>query len=236
LMGFNAAMLASNMATDNDEDFAYANQFSKLVQGPGFQVIIAGNSESDFEYKKATLEQIIKDTSGQSLEPVEDPKIAGGLIWRGIRISGSAREMNRASGTGFGGYMGGAQPISEEIHFMENLNNIRKDMIKRGVAVNDAGGGYMNWTMENGHFGHGECTVRFSPEADPKAIEAAKIEFQEKATKLSIDTYGVPTQLSGDKVHNFFGPLACNYHVWMKKIKKNFDPNGVSESSDYISG
>jgi glycolate oxidase len=236
LMGFNAAMLASNMATDNDEDYAYANQFAKLVQGPGFQVIITGNSEGDFEYKKAVLDQILKETHGKSLEPVEDPKLAAGLLWRSIRISGSAREMNRAAGTGFGGYMGGAQTISEEIHFMEGLNDIRKDLIKRGVAVDDAGGGYMNWTMENGHFGHGECTVRFAIGSSPEEIKQAKIEFQERATKLAIDTYGVPTQLSGDKVHNYFGPLACNYHLWLKKIKKTFDPNGVSESSDYISG
>jgi hypothetical protein len=35
-------------------------------------------------------------------------------------------------------------------------------------------------------------------------------------------------------MHDMFGPSASNYHLWLRKIKKAFDPNGVSESSGYI--
>ena len=44
LMGFTPGMMASNIATNNNEDLAYLKQFTALVQGPGFMIIIAGNS------------------------------------------------------------------------------------------------------------------------------------------------------------------------------------------------
>ena len=52
LMGFNTAMMASNIATNNDEDDAYLKQYTEMVQGPGFMIIIAGNSSRDFSFKK----------------------------------------------------------------------------------------------------------------------------------------------------------------------------------------
>ena len=34
--------------------------------------------------------------------------------------------------------------------------------------------------------------------------------------------------------HDLFGPRMNNYHLWARKLKKAFDPNGVSESTNYI--
>jgi hypothetical protein len=57
-------------------------------QGPCFMIIIAGNFKNDLE------------------KLVEDPKVAGGCLWRWLRSTGSIRETFRATGT-FGGEAGG---------------------------------------------------------------------------------------------------------------------------------
>lgn len=46
--------------------------------------------------------------------------------------------------------------------------------------------------------------------------------------------YGVPHGAADDEAYNYFGPTAPNYHLWLRKIKKTFDPKGVSEASGYL--
>ena len=58
LMGFNVAMVAANITTCNEEDEKMFNRLNKETQGPGFFVIIAGNSAVDFAYKKKVLEKV----------------------------------------------------------------------------------------------------------------------------------------------------------------------------------
>jgi glycolate oxidase len=232
LMGFNTAMLASNIATSNDEDFEYFEQFRKQVQGPGFQVILIGNSLDDFEYKKQVLQQIIEETKGKSLEPVEDPKIAAGLVWRCIRITASIRECFRAGGP-FNAVLGGSHPHGEEIRYVENMSQLKNDLIKKRL-VRDDGGTFLHWSQEHGHLGHAEMLVQFKP--TPEQVKAVQ-ELHGKAFKTALDIhYGVPNHVSGDIFHDMFGPHACNYHLWMRKIKRAFDPNEASDPMAYISG
>ena len=92
LMCFNPAMMASNLASLHiEEELEIFEEMKRQVIGPGFMLIVAGNSPRDFDYKKRTLKQIIEETGGKSMEMVEDPKNEGGFLWRFIRISGSIR-------------------------------------------------------------------------------------------------------------------------------------------------
>lgn len=229
VMGFSTAMLASNAARNNDEDSAYFKLFHKLVQGPGFQVILVGHSPEDFAYKKEVLEQIIAETNGKSLEPLEDPTLAGGLMWRSIRVTGSIRECFRGSREGIG-ILGGTHPYAEEVRYLEELAKLKKDLIKRGLARDD-GGAYLTWSMEHGHLGHAEMLLYYH--STPEALKAVG-QLMQKTVETAIDIkYGVPQQVSG-KSHDKIGPYASNYHLWMKKIKKAFDPNGLSDALKYI--
>jgi hypothetical protein len=66
---------------------------------------------------------------------------------------------------------------------------------------------------------------------------AAVREFGRRQDEIAINTrYGVSQIVMGDVRHEKYGPHANNYHLWLKKIKKAFDPDGLSESSEYISG
>jgi hypothetical protein len=102
IMGFNPNMVAANVATNNEQELVLAEKYAKEIVGPGFCVVIAGNSPRDFEYKKAVLEKVVEDTKATTLKSVEEADIQDAFIWRFIRVTASIRETMRATGV-FGG-------------------------------------------------------------------------------------------------------------------------------------
>ena len=106
-------------------------------------------------------------------------------------------------------------------------------MINKGLVRDDTGG-YLQWSHENGHLRHSEILFQFCEEND-ESSRALK-DLNQAGVKVAFDTqYSVPSHVGGDMLHDMFGPGASNYHLWLRKIKKTFDPNGVSEPSQYIS-
>jgi hypothetical protein len=49
------------------------------------------------------------------------------------------------------------------------------------------------------------------------------------------ESLGIPFFIVGDAQHELYGPRTSNYHIWLRKIKKAFDPKGISDSGHYIS-
>ena len=234
LMGFNAAMASANIATSNEEDVKLFNEFSKYVQGPSFMISIAGTSRRDFEYKTKVLEQIIEKTKGELIPHIlDDPRVASACLWRYLRSCGSIREVFRVSGC-FGGEVGQTDVFRLMTDYIAVSGAEKNSMIKRGLAYND---GFSPFTQsfEHGHYGHGELLIRYMP--TPAAWKVFSQEFGQQANEIAIrDHYGVPGHVFGDNLHDMYGPHVSNYNLWLRKIKKAFDPNGSSESSCYISG
>jgi len=233
LMGFATSMVSANMATSNPEDLAILEQINKAVIGPGFQIIIVGNSQNDFIYKKNVLDQIVKEYKGQSLALLEDPKIGGSLMWRCIRITASIRETMRAAGT-FGGVVGGTDTAELMWKYVQNTLQFKADIAQKGLILNDGGGAFVQ-TFEHGHYGHAELLLRYS--VNPETAMAIG-NFMEKTSMVALNKhFAVPHQVFGTSSNNLFGPHSSNYHHWLKKIKQTFDPNEAAESAHvYISG
>ena len=232
LMGFNAAMMASNIATDNQEDLDYLNKFSSQIQGPGFLLIIVANSARDFAYKKGTLEQIMAETDAMSLKDVEDPVMGAGFAWRFIRITGSIRETSRATGWG-GGTVGGTDVFPLMTKYILHTSDLKQKLIDKGLIMNDYIYPFIQ-SIEHGHTGHGEILIRYNP-AGPDHIAQVQGMLSREANKTAIQgRFGVPHHTYNDALHDMYGPETCNYHLLMRRVKKNFDPNGLSEDSLYI--
>jgi glycolate oxidase len=232
VMGFAPSMVAANMATSNQEDMAYLERINRSVQGPGFQIIIAGNSRRDFEYKKRVLEQIMTETRGKSLDLMEDPKIGGGQLWRCLRITGSIRETLRATGA-FGGVVGGTDQLDILTKYIQETAGLKADLIKRGLVLDDGAMPFVQ-VFEHGHYGHAELLIRYDPK-NPETQEAMG-QLMMGAIKTALTgRFGVPHFISGDELHDHFGPLTSSYHLWLRGIKKVFDPEGASLSDGYIS-
>jgi glycolate oxidase len=232
LMGFNAAMASANIATSNEEDVKLFKEFSRYAQGPCFMISIAGNSARDFAYKTKVLEQIIDKTGGKLIPHIiDDPKIASACLWRYIRSTGSIREVFRVSGC-FGGEVGQTDVFRLMADYIAVSGRNKEELIKRGIVYDD---GFSPFTQsfEHGHYGHGELLIRYMP--NPSVFKALTQEFLGQANDTAIrDHFGVPGHVFGDAAHDMYGPYVSNYHLWLRKIKKAFDPNGASEATHYI--
>ena len=232
LMGFTPGMMASNIATNNYEDIAYLSQFKAKVLGPGFMLIMAGNSLNDTEYKRQTLQIIMDEYHGKALEDIEDTKNAGGFMWRHIRVTGSIREVERAYGC-FGGQVGCTDSFNVMHGWVLKSSPLKDQLIKENRLLDDGSDPFVQ-ISEHGHCGHGEMLLRYNPNY-PEAVKALG-EVKAFADKTAIEGhFGVPGHVLGTASHDEFGPRTSDYHVWLKKIKKTFDPNAASESSNYIS-
>jgi hypothetical protein len=233
LMGFNAAMASANIATSNEEDVKLMKEFSRYAQGPCFMISLAGNSTRDFDYKTRVLAQIIEKTGGKLIPHIiDDPKIASACLWRYIRSTGSIREVFRVSGC-FGGEVGQTDVFRLMADYISVSGKNKEELIKRGIVYDD---GFSPFTQsfEHGHYGHGELLIRYMP--NPSVFKALTQEFIGQANEIAIrGHYGVPGHAFGDATHDRYGPDVSNYHVWLRRIKKTFDPNEASESTYYIS-
>jgi glycolate oxidase len=228
LMGFCPSMVSSNITTSNEEDFATLDSFTKEVQGPGFMVIIAGNFDEDFEYKKKVLAQIIKETGGKSLKAVEDPAVESTLLFQCTRVSASIRETFRAGGM-FSSMMVQGQRYDNHVRWLEEAAVWKRELIKKGLVIADDGQQF-GWGEEQGHLGHTEIFCRYNP-YDEKSSKAVQ-EWLVKVGQRALDgCFAVPAMgvLPIDEI----GKRVSNYHVWFGKLKKAFDPNGVGENTGF---
>jgi glycolate oxidase len=227
LMGFNAAMVAANITTCNEEDEKMFNRLSKEVQGPGFFVIIAGNSPEDFAFKKKALEKIVRDADGKSLKTVEDPEIEGILLCQCTRISASIRETFRPGGAFKSIPIMGQRDLT--IKWAIGAGKAKEPLIKKGLIVDD-GGAFFGWGVEQGHLGKTEIFCKFDP-SNPVAAKAVENWQQEQSDRAFKERYFAGTHASPEQMEKEIGPNLSNYHIWWKKITQAIDPNGITPSA-----
>jgi hypothetical protein len=218
-MGFNVSMVAANITTSNEEEEETFKRMNKEVQGPGFFIILAGNSAADFEYKKKVMHQIVSEAGGQSLKSVEDPRIEGILICQCIRVSASIRETFRAGGAFSSIPVMGQRDLT--IKWAIGAGKAKEPLIQKGQIVDD-GGAFFGWGVEQGHLGKTEIFCKFDPQnlEAKAAVEAWNKEQSDRAFK---ERYFAALMSPGEEI----GPGLSNYHLWWAKIQKSLDPNSV---------
>ncbi|OGO00449.1 MAG: hypothetical protein A2Y90_05305, partial [Chloroflexi bacterium RBG_13_52_12] len=206
LMCFNAAMMASNLATQNiEEERAIYDKFSESVLGPGFMVLIAANSTGDFEYKKKVLQTIIDETGGQPLKEVEDPENQGGYVWRYFRETGSIKETGRVLAPQ-AGMVGGGDSFPLMSYFIKSCSKVKVRLIADGSLYDDGSSPFIQ-SIEHGHTGHGEILARVSLKVkDPGQVQRA---INAASNEISIkEFFGVPQHVWSDALHDMYGPNA----------------------------
>ena len=230
IMGFNPNMVAANVATSNEEELVLAEEYAKEIVGPGFCVVIMGNSPRDFEYKKMVLEQIIKDSGAASLKAVEEGDVHDAFVWRFIRVTASIRETMRGTGV-FGGEVFGTDCYRVMSNFIQHSRTDKQELIDRGLVYADNTDPFIT-SLEQGQLTHSEVLLRWTPDEE---VAAGAMEYVGKSNANAVNGhYGLPHHLFNDFQHDFFGPHTSNYTYWLRRIKKSFDPNAVSEASNHI--
>jgi hypothetical protein len=117
--------------------------------------------------------------------------------------------------------------------YILHTSNLKQQLIDQGLIMDDYIHPFIQ-SIEHGHTGHGEILIRYNP-AGPDHIMNVQGMLSREANITAIrGRFGVPHHVWGDKLHDMYGPEVQNYHNLLRKIKRNFDPKGASESSNYI--
>jgi glycolate oxidase len=208
LMCFNPAMMAANLATHNqEEETEIYNKMSASVQGPGFMVLIAANSPSDFEYKKLVLEAIREKYNGMPMAEVDDPENQGGYIWRYFRETGSIKETGRVLSPQCG-MVGGGDCFPLMSYFIKSCSKVKAAMIADGSLFDDGTAPFIQ-SIEHGHMGHGEVLARISMRVKEPMKVVRRI--NNESNQISINEhFGVPQHVWSDALHDLYGPNAMN--------------------------
>jgi hypothetical protein len=220
LMGFNVAMVAANITTCNEEEEQMFRRLSAAVQGPGFFVILAGNSAADFAYKQKVLQQVVAESDGKPLTELEDPRTEGILLCQCIRISASIRETFRPGGAFSSIPIMGQRDLT--IKWAIGAGQAKLPLIEKGLIVDD-GGAFFGWGVEQGHVGKTEIFCKFDPQNEVAKDAVAKWHKEQGDRAFSERYFGL---LMGENPD--IGKGLCNYDVWWRQIQKALDPNGVS--------
>jgi len=117
-------------------------------------------------------------------------------------------------------------------YFIKSCSKVKARLIADGSLFDDGTSPFIQ-SIEHGHTGHGEILARISIKVK-SPMEVQRV-INMESNNISINEhFGVPQHVWSDALHDMYGPHASNYQIWLRKIKKTFDPNGASESSTYI--
>jgi glycolate oxidase len=201
-------------------------------KGISILVIMGADSQPELEYKEKVLRRITSEGNGEYLTLVEESAVRNRLIWHRVRSTTGARETFRfmlSQGASFGACDSWGFATSEA----EEGARIKKKYIEERTIIDDGIDYAWGTVYEHGHMGHMD-ELYLSDPSDPASKQAA-LELMQETTQACIEkSLGCPQTVMGDRGHDLFGPHMNNYHLWARKLKKAFDPNGVSESTNYI--
>jgi len=224
LYGVCLSMIAANMTTRNEDEAKVFKQLSDEAQGPGFFVVLTGDSAADFAYKKKALEKICKDADGESMKTLEDPEVEGILLCQCVRTSGSIRETFRAGGAFNSIPIMGQRDVN--IKWVVGAGEAKKPLIKKGLIVDD-GGGFFGWGVEHGHLGKTEIFCRFDPR-NAEAKEAVEKWQKEQSDRAFNENYFV---MSMGEIDEKTGERMCHYNEWWNKVVNIVDPNNLASNT-----
>jgi len=233
---YGSTQLALALSDSNEEAIELIEKLYREIAVGGFIVVIAANSPKEFAYRERVLRQIMEETEAKSLPLVEEPRYQGLVMWRIIRASVASKEVFRPTGT-FTTSFGGLETIDFQVKRMDFSIELKKKHIAKGKIM--ARMEDFNWgnAYECGHIAHIDNMIMAHPTAEGLK---GMVEYMKEADEAAIDpelkyhTGGPHLGVCGDQIHDAFGPANSNYHLWLRKLKKVFDPNGAAEANWYI--
>jgi len=194
-------------------------------------VLIAARTKREFEYKQKVMSNIIDDFK---LENVIGSKYTPNSLFYAEALRSNLGLHGFIATGGFQSSKGQCDTVKVCLKTTKMSIPLKKRYIKKGVIGNDFGEGVWITSYESGHYFHIESPTMFD-QTDEKSVTGMAENMEENYQFDLLKHLGAPFFVEGDKMHNLFGPEMMNYHKWLRKIKKAFDPNGIADSGFYIS-
>jgi glycolate oxidase len=213
----------------------YYEKWEELRQIPwvSYIVVMAANSPEEHAYQVKTLDRILKDTRGTILPLGEKPIFKNRDFINMIRGCFIPRTAFRLTGT-FTCPLQGADTVDHTAMGLSLDKEFRKKYDERGILCDDDVNEMWGVPFDGGHWSIFECG-HFPDPSDEESVKGAA-EMLQEGREIALKVPLAPfLSGGGEEAAREMGPLRGNYHNWMRKIKKSFDPNTVSDPKGYIS-
>lgn len=218
---------------------------TKLVESPAlksalrsqqhmFQLIIAADSQEEYEYQEGVLKEIVLENGGLCLDMSAIPAMHDSFWWGFMRASLPPLIFRRGGsfGTSFGALEAWDHPVLQAKVGAE----LKQRFIDEGKLIDDLadnawGGIYEGSTC----FGHQEELYMYNPRS-PEQMESASEYLA--GTFIETVNHNLGPGLGfalGSIGAELFGPIIGGYHHRLREVKQSFDPDDVSDAGFYIS-
>jgi len=194
-------------------------------------VLIAARTKHEFNYKQKVMEMLLDELK---LHNIIGTKYTPNSIFYAEALRSNLGLHGFIVTGGFQSAKGQCDTVKTCLRTTKKSIPLKKKYIKKGVIGNDFGEGVWMTSYESGHYFHVESITLFD-QTDEESVKGMG-EFMEDNYQFDLVKHlGAPFFVEGDRMHNMFGPYMMNYHKWLRKIKKAFDPNEIADSGFYIS-
>ncbi len=195
-------------------------------------VIITARTKREYDYKQKVMGMLLEELK---LKDIIGTKYTPKPIFYAEALRSNLGLHGFIATGGFQSSKGQCDTAAVCLETTKKGIPLKKKYIKKGVIGNDFGEGVWMTSYESGHYFHVESPTMFD-QTDEHSV-AGMAEYMDASNQYDLLNHlGAPFFVEGTRMHKIFGPEMCNYHIWLQKIKKAFDPNEVADSGFYISG
>ena len=199
-------------------------------------IVLDSSSPRELEYKEKVFREVVKRYEGE-IPPELNDDLHGqkARFLHAFLAIGAVKGVFRAAGTFHEGVTGD-DTLDACQKLVELGLPVKEKYAKKGNLLDD-GDCCPIHPLEDAYYFHMETPVRFDP-CDPEAVKAG-VELCDWSLKAGVEanlSIGLFDSNMGycDQVHDLAGPRSLNYHTWLRKLKKAFDPNLVSEAAFHV--
>jgi len=193
-------------------------------------VVIGARTIKEFEYKQEVMDDILKE---YKLENIVDTKYVPEKVFYAECLRANLGYHGFIATGGFQSSKGQCDSAALCIRAERANIPLKQKYIEKGAIANDLGEGVWLTSYEGGHYFHMESPTMFD-QSDIKSVKGMAAYMDESNHQDLTKKLGAPFFIEGDHLHDEWGPHMMNYHIWLRKIKAAFDPNGIADSGFYI--
>lgn len=197
-------------------------------------VVLYANSQKEHDYGVKVLDKILEETEGKILPVGEDPVFKKRDFLNMIKTCFVPRLAYRVTGSFSVDGITGIDSIDNMV-LANKLDDIHRDKFaEKGIIFNDGSNNSWAAPFDDCHYGLSECGQQYDPMDDEscKGLE----EMVQEGTKICLTTPIPISAMASGGLAELLGPMCCDFHLWMQKIKKTFDPDRVFDSLSYVPG
>jgi glycolate oxidase len=225
LSGYGLAAIFSNTIESMMDKMVIASLKTPLV------ILIAARTKREFDYKQKVMKSVMEELN---LKNIINSKYTPSSIFYAEALRSNLGLHGFIATGAFQSAKGQCDTAKICLKTTKKSIPLKKKYIKKGVIGNDFGEGVWMTSYESGHYFHVESITLFD-QTEEKSVKGMGDFMEENYNFDLIKHLGAPFFVEGDRMHDKFGPDMMNYHVWLRKIKEAFDPNGIADSGFYIS-